>query len=71
MEDDRAEANLGSSAPTGLEGAPPDIPRLPKKRFVGRKTVEREGRKQGYPNGTNGTNIEDTGTIQGEMEAQI
>jgi 2-(3-amino-3-carboxypropyl)histidine synthase len=55
MEDDRFDVNLGTA--TEITQDIPVVPKVPKKRFVGRKTVEK---KDDNPTGI----IEDAGAIQ-------
>jgi hypothetical protein len=62
MEDDRAATNLGPSTEDGMTEEPAQVPRQPKRRFVGRKTAEVAGRPA--PTDPN-ANIEDSSAIQG------
>lgn len=61
MEDDRAATNLGPEVEEGIAEEPVAVPKQPKRRFVGRKTVEKTGEPQADPN----ANIEDSSAIQG------
>jgi 2-(3-amino-3-carboxypropyl)histidine synthase len=62
MEDDRAATNLGPSAEDGMIEEPVQVPRHPKRRFVGRKAAEVAGKPASAdPN----ANIEDSSAIQG------
>jgi 2-(3-amino-3-carboxypropyl)histidine synthase len=60
MEDDRAATNLGPSTEDEIPEEPVVVPKLPKRRFVGRKTAETAS-KSLDPN----ANIEDSSAIQG------
>ncbi|KAF2708405.1 diphthamide biosynthesis protein 1 [Pleomassaria siparia CBS 279.74] len=62
MEDDRAATNLGPSVEDGLTEEPVNSPKQPKRRFVGRKTVEGKT-AEGKPADPN-ANIEDSSAIQ-------
>jgi 2-(3-amino-3-carboxypropyl)histidine synthase len=65
MEEDRAETNLGALENSESQADVPEVPRVPKKRFVGRKTaLEKSGNANDTSNGT----IEDSGAIQGNAE---
>ncbi|OCK80840.1 hypothetical protein K432DRAFT_352250 [Lepidopterella palustris CBS 459.81] len=59
MEEDRAATNLGPVTEEELNGEPTPMPKQPKKRFVGRRTAEREA-GESTPN----ANIEDSRAIQ-------
>jgi 2-(3-amino-3-carboxypropyl)histidine synthase len=61
MEDDRAATNLGPELDEGIAEEPAAAPKQPRRRFVGRKTVEKAGEQQADPN----ANIEDSSAIQG------
>ena len=61
MEEDRAATNLGPEVDEGISEEPVAAQKLPKRRFVGRKTAEKAGEQQADPN----ANIEDSGAIQG------
>lgn len=62
MEEDRAETNLGSIENDQPQIEPPEVPRVPKKRFVGRKTaITKE-----QPSTSNST-IEESSAIQGTL----
>jgi 2-(3-amino-3-carboxypropyl)histidine synthase len=61
MEDDRAATNLGPEVDEEISEAPAAAQKLPKRRFVGRKVVEKAGEQQADPN----ANIEDSSAIQG------
>lgn len=61
MEEDRTATNLGPEVDEGITEEPVAVPRQPKRRFVGRKTAEKNGEQQADPN----ANIEDSSAIQG------
>lgn len=61
MEDDRAATNLGPEVEEGIQEEPVQVPKQPKRRFVGRKAAETKGEQQADPN----ANIEDSSAIQG------
>ncbi|KAJ8115784.1 hypothetical protein OPT61_g2635 [Boeremia exigua] len=61
MEEDREATNLGPEVDEGMAEEPVAVPRQPKRRFVGRKTVEKSGDQPADPN----ANIEDSSAIQG------
>ena len=63
MEEDRAETNVGQAVNAELH-EPKEKPKQPKKRFVGRRTVEQAEKV----NGANGI-IEENGAIQGRSRA--
>jgi 2-(3-amino-3-carboxypropyl)histidine synthase len=66
MEEDRIATNLGPGVEEEMEGEAKVVEKQPKRRFVGRKTVEKaEG--QAAPN----ANIEDSGAIQGERTMSV
>ena len=60
MEEDRAEANIGQAIDDKLL-IKEDVPRHPKKRFIGRRAATERAVEQGVSQGT----IEDSGAIQG------
>ncbi|KAF2873086.1 putative diphthamide synthesis protein-domain-containing protein [Massariosphaeria phaeospora] len=60
MEEDRAATNLGPSAEDGIPEEPITAPKQPKRRFVGRKTVDNSSGEPKDPN----ANIEDSSAIQ-------
>lgn len=61
MEEDRTATNLGPDVDEGMVEEPAAVPKQPKRRFVGRKTVEKSGEQPVDPN----ANIEDSSAIQG------
>jgi 2-(3-amino-3-carboxypropyl)histidine synthase len=61
MEEDRIATNLGPEVADEIVEEPAAVPKQPKRRFVGRKTVEKSGEQQADPN----ANIEDSSAIQG------
>jgi len=61
MEEDRAATNLGPETDLDMVEELVPVPKLPKRRFVGRKTAEKAGEQQSDPN----ANIEDSSAIQG------
>ena len=63
MEEDRAETNLGIAQDAAASAEPAEVPRVPKKRFVGRKTAAENAAKSS--NGASNGTIEDSGAIQG------
>ncbi|KAF2749117.1 diphthamide biosynthesis protein 1 [Sporormia fimetaria CBS 119925] len=60
MEDDRAATNLGPSAEDGMTEEPTVLPKQPKRRFVGRKAVEKVANSAPDAN----ANIEDSSALQ-------
>ena len=62
MEEDRLETNLGPSSETAQEALTPA--KVPKKRFVGRKTATERADKQ---DGIDAKELEGKGAIQGMM----
>ncbi|KAF2843009.1 Diphthamide biosynthesis protein 1 [Patellaria atrata CBS 101060] len=59
MEEDRLPTNLGFDIPTDIDGDATTVPKIPKKRFVGRRAAA-EKSSQNDPN----VNIEESGAIQ-------
>ncbi|KAF2741001.1 diphthamide biosynthesis protein 1 [Polyplosphaeria fusca] len=60
MEDDRAATNLGPSTEDGISEEPVPVPKQPRRRFVGRRTVEKAAKASADPT----ANIEDSSAIQ-------
>lgn len=60
MEEDRAATNVGPMGEEQYRGETTAVPKVPKKRFVGRRAAERAAGKTD-PN----ANIEDSSAIQG------
>jgi 2-(3-amino-3-carboxypropyl)histidine synthase len=61
MEEDRAATNLGPDIEEEILEEPVEVPKQPKRRFVGRKTTAKDTNEPKDPNAT----IEDTSAIQG------
>ena len=58
MEEDRAETNLGQAV--DVEQSIKEVPRQPKKRFIGRRAAAERPAERGSTTGT----IEESGAIQ-------
>ena len=68
MEEDRIATNLGPDISPELDGEIDPAPKIPKKRFVGRKAALEAAASKEAP--TNG-NIEDSGAIQGQLSTEV
>ena len=64
MEEDRIETNLGIYTEAEIKAAPTETPRVPKRRFAGRKPA---GEGASTNNGSQEKPIEETGAIQGVL----
>lgn len=63
MEEDRAATNLGPDIDENIAEEPAAVPKQPKRRFVGRKTVEKAAAGEQHADAN--ANIEDSSAIQG------
>jgi 2-(3-amino-3-carboxypropyl)histidine synthase len=67
MEEDRAIADLGPDVPIdgNAESEVKPIPKVPKRRFIGRKAADAKAAARAEANGNNAATIEESGAVQG------
>ncbi len=61
MEEDRAVANIGPDISGHINQEPDAVPKVPKKRFIGRRAAAERAATKAGENGS----IEDSGALQG------